>query len=178
MRRYLLTAMMGHLVILAGASLYWLNHPQKEVSVEKIYFYSALSHSSGDFKKSERVVKTVEKGILNKSAIKKATQYSSTLFNPEAKNSDDKLLALLHEKIAAAQQYPENAITLNQTGTVTIGLVLHPDGAVSQVSMIKSSGIESLDSAALTAVQSIKILEAGLYLKSEKYFSVDVVFSL
>jgi len=87
------------------------------------------------------------------------------------------LLKLLHNAIAESQQYPETAIALKQTGSVKIGFILYPNGHLTRISMLKSSGFETLDTAALQAVETLSpIKEANAYLKKEAFFSVDVVF--
>lgn len=89
----------------------------------------------------------------------------------------EQLAQLLHDAIAANQQYPENAIELNQKGMVKIGFMLWPDGQLKNSSLLQSSGFELIDNAALTAVASISPMqEASRYLHQPEFFSVIVVF--
>lgn len=87
------------------------------------------------------------------------------------------LLNILHQKISEQQIYPDAALALKQTGSVTIGLRLQPNGIVKNVVILKSSGIPSLDDAALRATQAISPLEhIDSYIKNDESFRVDIVF--
>lgn len=110
---------------------------------------------------------------------------SSSSRSSEQKKSIDKksvntiLLKILHESIAEKLIYPENALELKQTGTVKVGLLLLPSGEISASRIVKSSGSDVIDDAAITAVRSIpRVKEAALYLSSAQFFSVDVVFQI
>lgn len=93
------------------------------------------------------------------------------------KNLDQPLLKILHDAIALNQSYPEDALALNQSGIVKIGFLIHPDGIIEKVSLIKSSGVECLDSAAITAVRTLPpVVAARDYLKEVKYLAVEVMF--
>ena len=84
---------------------------------------------------------------------------------------------MLHEQIAKKQIYPESAIALNQSGTVTIRFILSPEGIIHHIILDKSSGVTSLDLAALKAVQTISpIPNISHFLKIEEPFSVDIVY--
>ena len=88
------------------------------------------------------------------------------------------LLKILHDTIADKLIYPDSALLLKQTGTVKIGLMLYPNGQITNISILKSSGAGSMDAEAMIAVQSISLIEqAHVYLTAAKYFSVDVVFA-
>lgn len=87
------------------------------------------------------------------------------------------IIKILHQAISATQHYPEIAAELNQQGTVTVKFLLFPDGHLSDIAILKSSGFTVLDEAALLAVRSISPAKnAGSYLQKSEFFSVDVVF--
>ncbi len=87
------------------------------------------------------------------------------------------ILSILHAAIATKQNYPDSALELKQSGTVQIRFLLYPDGHLEHITVIQSSGIISLDEAALNAVRAISpVKEVGKYLQKEDYFSVNVVF--
>lgn len=112
-----------------------------------------------------------------KSATKKISSPSSMTLQTSSLKKIDTLLSLLHQQIAAKQSYPEAALLLQQNGTVRIGFLLFPDGHISQISVLQSSGINSIDASALSALKEIiPVKEASSYLQKERYFSVDVVF--
>jgi TonB family protein len=116
---------------------------------------------------------TPSQNATKQNFIKKST--SAEKLN---KNSDTSpLLKLLHEQIAAHQNYPSGALLLKQTGIVTVKFLLHPDGTIENLTLAKSSGVESLDQSALHSVSEISpVQSANLYLKQPEYLSVDVVF--
>lgn len=174
MNRFFGIASVGHLILLASVSLFFI--PKQETVIEHAYVYSSIQNFNQNLNKSN----LTEHGLIKKvDQNKKSTPLISTQTESVTKNSADKLLELLHNKIASLQQYPENAITLNQTGKVTLSMIVHPNGMITQIAVTKSSGIESLDAAALNAVQSASpIKEASKYLAISRPFSVDVVFSL
>ncbi len=103
---------------------------------------------------------------------------NTAVIHADQKNNDV-LLQLLHSAIAVEQQYPDEAIANNQDGSVTIKLLLYPDGHLENITLAKSSGVASIDLAALNAVKSIHDI-AGVerYLKNPQSFSVDVVFTI
>lgn len=85
--------------------------------------------------------------------------------------------ALLHQAIAANQTYPESALQLNESGTVKIGFLIYPDGHLEQITVLQSSGIHTLDMAALNAVKNTSpVKEASQFLNKRNFFAVDIVF--
>jgi TonB family protein len=91
----------------------------------------------------------------------------------------EELLARLHAAIQQQQQYPVNAQQMNRQGRATITFTLYKNGQVSHVSLVKSSGTESLDEAALAAVRdAAPFQQIEKYLQDKKEFSIDVVFEL
>ena len=87
------------------------------------------------------------------------------------------LLKILHDQIAKNQIYPPSAMELNQSGTVTIRFALNTDGVIHDESIEKSSGIASLDLAALNAVRATSKLEnINHLLKNDEVFAIDVVY--
>jgi len=88
-----------------------------------------------------------------------------------------KLLALLHNSIAKAQQYPTNAALLNQRGTVTVEFLLYPHGQIRSIQIIKTSGYLLLNNAAIQAVQAIAPFgRAHSFLNNPQRFKLKLVF--
>ena len=111
--------------------------------------------------------------------LPKSSPISSNLnLNLNSKKiTTEPLLKILHTAIAANQYYPENALILNQSGTVRVGFLINPEGKISHITLIKSSGFNTIDSAAIDAVNaSSPIKTAYLYLHIPKQFSVDIIF--
>ncbi len=108
---------------------------------------------------------------------KNSEKSSETRGGARTGNENNELLALLHEAIQQAQQYPLSAEELGRKGRVTIQFILKKDGSVNAVQIAKSSGTTSLDEAALAAVRDaspFKNIEK--YVDSTQKYSVDVVF--
>lgn len=120
------------------------------------------------------------KKALTKPPIK---QDSSSQARPQSQSSQGEqikgLVALLHSAIQSQQQYPSSALQMNRQGKVTVSFKLYPDGSISDLQLVKSSGVKSLDEAALTAVRSaVPFSGVNVYLKAPLDFNIDVVFAL
>jgi len=89
------------------------------------------------------------------------------------------LLAILHSAIQKQQHYPEIAQQLERQGRVTIAFTLFTDGTISHVEIVKKSGTESLDQAALDAVnRAAPFNNIEKYLTQAQEYNIDVVFEL
>ncbi len=68
---------------------------------------------------------------------------------------------------------------MEREGRITLKFVLHPDGTIEQLRMLKSSGTSSLDAAALKAINDAapfqKVTE---YIHQAQEYQIDVVFEL
>lgn len=90
---------------------------------------------------------------------------------------DAPLLKLLSEATAAKLVYPQISIAFRQTGIAKIRFYLFPDGRVTQVSLLKSSGFDPLDNAALNAIRAISpVRNTNLYLKKPQYITAYIEF--
>ena len=180
------------MLIIVGLLVFCHYPTIKESTIQKVYVYSSTNNtmhsvSPQNFRKSVKSVRllhTKTKIIASSPRFfETGTLHPKKVAIPHAKNAapstDDALLKILHNAITAHQQYPENAINLQQTGRVKMGLMLYPNGHISEISILESSGIESLDNAAVAAVKSItRLPNVATYLQTAKFFSVDIVFSL
>lgn len=89
----------------------------------------------------------------------------------------NKLLQIIHDAIARHQQYPSQAGFLNETGDVSASFILQPSGAVSDVRVVRSSGFNSLDMAALSAIrQASPISSVEPYLNAPRAFTIKINF--
>lgn len=89
------------------------------------------------------------------------------------------LIALLHEAIQRAQEYPASAAAAEQEGRATVEFTLNKSGELQQLKLLHSSGIESLDQAALAAVNhAAPFYNAQKYLQESGQYQIDVVFAL
>jgi TonB family protein len=90
----------------------------------------------------------------------------------------NKLIVLLYQAINQHKVYPDMAQQLGQTGVVQIGFMLHRDGALTQVHIVKSSGFNDLDAAALQAVQSAApVVGVAQFVKQSQDFVIPIQFS-
>ncbi|QLH42295.1 MAG: energy transducer TonB [Coxiellaceae bacterium] len=86
---------------------------------------------------------------------------------------------MLHVAIQKHQHYPANALQLNKQGRVTLAFTLLTNGYVSNLTVLKSSGVPSLDEAAIAAVkEAVPFSGLEQYLNEAKAFHIDVVFDL
>ena len=94
-----------------------------------------------------------------------------------AQGVHDQLLEELHEAIAKEQHYPAEAQALGQSGMVRVGFMLDPAGRLTDIRVVSSSGIQSLDVAALDSVRGIQpFFGAKGKLDAPDFFSVEVYF--
>ena len=168
----------AHLFMLISFSLAISNQfgAQKNKNIYlPAYFYShELPNSEMHQEKSVKALQQSHELTLSKNH----QAVSNNIHHESIKgNSNRQLLKILHDAIAAKQSYPESALELNQRGSATVGFYLYPDGNINSISMLQSSGYESIDTAAVLAVKSVgTIAEASLYLKKGEFFTIEVVF--
>lgn len=150
---------------------------ENEIITEPNHFLQAYVYRTSYYTHSESFLGVaIIADTSSKKRSQDAPQDDSRKNDKIIKNNP--LLKILHQAIAAKQSYPEEAVSLNQTGTVKIKFLLFPNGQISHVSIIKSSGFANIDSAALTAVQAISpVHSTNLYLKKAEFFTIDIVFS-
>ncbi len=66
-----------------------------------------------------------------------------------------RLLTQLHNAIQQHQRYPQAAVMMDWSGIADVAFVLNPDGKLSNVHILHSSGKRALDQAALAAVAAV-----------------------
>lgn len=76
-------------------------------------------------------------------------------------------LDMVRLRIERFKQYPQFSRQKNMEGMVTVAFLIGPDGFISGLSVVRSSGFPSLDKAALAAVNNAAPFSAP----PEKYFS-------
>lgn len=93
------------------------------------------------------------------------------------KKTPKPLIILLAKAMTAKLLYPKAAIDLTVKGVSVIGFVLYPDGQVKEVRLLKSSGADILDQAALAAANEISpIPQAGTYIKEPEPIVFGIIF--
>jgi TonB family protein len=178
-RKFFTIALVLHVLVLL---CFFLKLLAKPVQVEMPMRVLPVFISEAGEKPSLEKTTSAKDGIQKKSLLitSRHVAFKHAIEQPlSIKITNDPLLKLLHEAIAANQHYPETAMRLSQEGTVTVGMKIFPDGHIENISMLHSSGASILDIAAINAVHEIAaIKDANLYIKSPQYFLVDVIFQL
>lgn len=89
------------------------------------------------------------------------------------------LIAFLHAAIQREQQYPASAQAMEREGRATLDFVLHPNGQISGLRLLRTSGTDALDRAALAAVnRAAPFAQVDRYLHESQEYQIDVVFKL
>lgn len=87
--------------------------------------------------------------------------------------------SILHQAIDRHKQYPLVALRMRLQGTARIRFHLFEDGRVEDVTLLQTSGYQSLDHSALRAVKSIApFTPAREYLSNDEHFDVDIIFRI
>ncbi len=86
---------------------------------------------------------------------------------------------VMDAKSCEPPKYPKAALMNEETGTVTLGFLVAPDGKVVESKVEKSSGSKSLDKAALTALSLCKFKPGTKDGKADQLWArVDFVWKL
>ncbi|PCJ88528.1 MAG: hypothetical protein COA54_02055 [Thiotrichaceae bacterium] len=129
-----------------------------------------------DTKQENRTVKPPVIELAQSDSQKNATQFDQATHASKQQHS---IVELLHSRISDKKAYPYLARRQRREGVVTVAFILHPNGRIENAHLVHSSRTQSLDRAALTAVQSIEPFSvAQNYLKQSEKFQVDVAFNL
>lgn len=140
--------------------------PQKEVEVSKLGIEKPATKQPPKPVQTKMETLSVGKGEQN---INVTVQTREKMDKP--------LLDLVTKAAAAHLVYPKIAVDFHLMGAVILGFVLAPDGQVSQLTVLQSSGAEVLDNAALDAIRAaIPIKNVGPYLTKSEPFVFDIVF--
>lgn len=103
--------------------------------------------------------------------------------NVPASSPDEQLpltfTRILHQAIDQQKHYPMAALRMHQQGTARVQFRLFEDGRVGDITLLKTSGYQTLDRSALLAVQNISpFTPARKFLHDDKQFFVDIVFRI
>lgn len=86
---------------------------------------------------------------------------------------------VMDAKSCESPKYPKAALMNEETGTVTMGFLISPDGKVVESKVEKSSGSKSLDKAALSALSLCKFKPGTKDGKPDQLWAkVDFVWKL
>ena len=97
----------------------------------------------------------------------------------DASQNNPTLVQLLHDAIQAQQRYPESALAMQRAGVVRVAFVLAPDGTVTALILLHSSGTQSLDTAAFDAIhQATPFQGIAAFIHQATRFQLDIGFVL
>ncbi len=136
---------------------------------------------------------TTEKAIQTQPSISKAVQLkhasmaktSSTTHVSDAihlvgdkKAVPPPLIMLMGKALGKTIKYPKIAQDFRLRGTAYVGFNLHPDGSITELEIVQSSGAGVLDTAALAAVRAITPLAGvGPYVLETKPMVIGIIFN-
>jgi TonB family protein len=93
------------------------------------------------------------------------------------KKTDQPLIKLLGKALTAHLLYPKAALDFYLRGTVYVRFMIHPDGEITDIQLLQSSGTSILDNAALSGIRAMSpVSNVGRYLHDAKYLVVGVIF--
>ena len=93
------------------------------------------------------------------------------------KNVDAPLLKLLGQGISAHLIYPKIALDFNLKGVALIRFIVHPNGQITNVQLVKSSSAGVLDDAALAAINSMSpVYNVGKYVDKPQPIVFGIIF--
>ena len=122
----------------------------------------------------QREIKIPEHTPISETSV--ATKTSAT---PATNVQIEKFSSMLHQAIDRHKHYPFAALRMRQQGTARVRFHLFEDGRVEDVTLLQTSGYQSLDHSALHAVQSIApFTPARDYLTNDEHFDVDIIFRI
>lgn len=172
---------------------YKLGNENTQIVTSYLY-QDAETHLSVAQKKS---VATVEKShaALNEKGLRKKREMDKQIARASASHalaaaspapqvashgrSASELVALLHAAIQAQQHYPQAALQMEREGRVTLAFTLFANGNIDHLRIVKSSGTESLDEAAMAAVHdAAPFKQVNHYLEQAGEYHIDVAFEL
>jgi len=87
------------------------------------------------------------------------------------------LLKLLYIATGEHLVYPRIAADFNQVGIVKIRFKIHPNGMITNIMKLKSSGYDFLDQAGLSAISDMSpVSNVDAYLSKPEFIEVNIVF--
>jgi protein TonB len=99
--------------------------------------------------------------------------------NDKRKTILSELQRLLLAEINLHKHYPLSALRMGQQGTARVGFRLRKNGYIDALAVLRSSGHESLDRAALSAINDIQpFTPADRLLTKAADMQIDIVFQL
>lgn len=156
-----------------------------KINILHSFIYQKNNSQSKKQKSLKMQIKNMDsKKIISNEQKQQEIQRQITSNNKNAttsKNSDNikfsELAQKIHDLVAENIIYPEEAAELIKNKEVLLTFTLFPDGTIENAKIAKSSGINVLDDAALTALKVISpVVIAKQYLTTQKGFRIEIKY--
>lgn len=197
-------AVLMHLLFFASVSVVFLTAeelPPPKAPDLYIPAYTAPSEQASmpDMKQTSKPNKAIEDKKIDASGViaakSREKQHTLAHFKPGAQQTltlpqteepvhligdekvDKSLMVLIGKALSAHLSYPKIAVDFNLRGRALVGFTLYPDGHVTELQLVKSSGASVLDTAVLDAVNAMTPLKnVAEYLTEPQYMVIGVIF--
>lgn len=190
-------AVLLHLLFFLGVSYVWITHNIVEEKPAATYIPSYAYHESSSaaaFQQSstqtpQKEIPTSKSGIQKPVFNTRSVRFNQVVDISSSKNSEpvhligdtkktpQPLIILLGKALTAKLIYPRAAIDLTVKGVSVIGFLLHPDGHVTDVQLLKTSRADVLDQAALAAAREISpVKNVSQFINEPKPIVFGIIF--
>lgn len=184
-QKYLFTlTLVGHLLFLFSLGIMF--HSSREINLGEIkpiinsYNYQESSFSKEKITPALAIKKQIiVHSQLHRSRILNKEKTISRVMQEGKPKQIAELLALLHAEIQAQQHYPDRAVQMEYTGSVTLAFLLFPNGLIEHLKVVKPSGFNMLDDAAVNAINSaLPFKGVEKYLHGPQEYQITISFEL
>lgn len=202
----ILISLLAHLLLFTSFMLIWMNPSIKQEDEKKpglyipAYMYQQQSNTpvakvnsqknnaaqktmstaitSAEKKVSEQAIQSgPEIKTIKQMKVMNLSKAEEPLHLIGDKKVDKPLLVLLGKALTHHLLYPKIAWDFRVRGMVLIGFLLHPNGQLTDVQIVRTSGAGVLDDAALAATQAISpVKKVDQYLTGPKFLVVGIIF--
>ena len=119
---------------------------EKQIKVSENFIENRNSDNAVQVPQEEQQGSSEEKGLPVQTVV-------NGLSNAQKEDFFLSYFELIQNKIEKNRKYPPDAVSKNQEGTAYVKFTITPNGDVSEISLVKSSGYDNLDKAAIAMVK-------------------------
>lgn len=187
----LLTSLLGHVLIFLLVGLvirFQQNEPSfgetsSNVISAHLYSINAQNHRASPAKalhkiKGQTNLSLSTQGIAKKHIVRDLSRTKAPSQLAKQGEAMPALIHLLHQAIQRQQMYPDAALEMQREGKATLKFMLYPNGEITTLKVVQSSGVTVLDEAALQAVKAAPFQGIEAYLKTPQEYQITVAFEL
>lgn len=168
-----------HGIVFISLFFYWASRAVDSDSAEAIQAIQTYVYPQVVMDRSVESKHFVLQKIKKNSQLD-VTQHEQSVqpFNTD-KHNQETLLQLLHAEIQKQQNYPVTALQMRREGKVTVGFTLLTNGHITDIKLIKPCDTDSLNQAALQAIQSATpFRDIAQYIQASQALTLEIVFEL